>query len=118
MRDGVLVALERVARRDEALEARLSDELKGELEGRPWPFGSVLTPISVGAAQLDLALPKGSKVHSHDARHSDEDDPATRAHDLEALRQGVGASHAVNDEVDPAREALDVPVVRFESERA
>ena len=118
MRDGLFVALERVARRYEALEARLAHELQGELEGRPWPFGSVLTPISVGAAQLDLALPQWSEVQPHDARHSDEHDPAAGAHDLEALLQGARAPHAVHDEVDPTGEPLDDPIVRFESERA
>ena len=89
MGDGVLVALERVARRDETLEARLADESHGELEGGAWPVGTVLATISVCAAELDLALPERGEVDSDDAWHADEDHSAAGPNDVEALLQGV-----------------------------
>ena len=117
VRDGVFVTFQGVARRDKTIETSLPHELQGELEGRPWPSGSVLTPVSVGAAELDLALPEGGQVHSHHAWHADEHDPATGSHDLEALLQGCRGAHAVDDEVDASGQTLDVAIAGLQSER-
>ena len=93
--------------------AKRECEGEGEREGRAWAFGPFLAPVSVGASQLDLALPKRCQVHSCDAGHTDQDDPAAGAHDVEGLFQGVPGPDTVDDEIDATGQSLDAAVTRF-----
>ena len=62
-------------------------------------------------------MPKRRKIHFEDSGHADEHDLSPGPHDREALLQRVRAADAVNDEIDSAGEALDLPIVGLEGER-
>ena len=111
MGDSLLEALERVAGRHEALQPRHPHQLEGELERRPRASWAALHTVGVGAAERDLPLPEWRQVEADRPGHADEGDLTTGPRDGERLPERLRAPDAVEDDVDAAGEALDLPRV-------